>query len=217
MATNQRSVRLMQTVEYAGPPLPLRSHPWTDAVENSQFRYYDLVCTPALIRTALEDLVPWQHTAAIERFYALLEWINARTGLLESNDCEFTGPTPNPYPHVAATLVCTGRIMLLFRDLACNLPPAAMPTLAQQLHLALAPADPSFVQGMVSTTIVPVRFLAVPSSTQLGTQLMISFWAWGDSDEETFANLDRTLQNLTIALRMVTELYIALAPTSAAT
>ncbi len=201
----------MQTVEYAGPPLPLRSHPWTDAADNPLFRHYDLVRSPALIRTALEDLLPWQHTAAIERFYTLLEWINASTGALESNDCEFTGPQPNPYPHVAATQVCSGRIMLLFRDLTRNLPVAAMPKLAQQLHVALAPADPDFRRGMVSTTIVPVRFLAVPNpsshatSPQLGSQLMISFWAWGDSDDETFGNLDRTLQNLADALHAVTQ------------
>lgn len=201
----------MQTVEYAGPPLPLRSHPWTDAVENSRFRYYDLIHSPELIRTALEDLLPWQHTAAIERFYTLLEWINASTGTFESNDCEFTGPQANPYPHVAATLVCSGRIMLLFRDLARNLPVAAMPKLAQRLHVALASKDPTFARGMVSTTIVPVRFLAVPSqpnnttSAQLGSQLMISFWAWGDSDDETFSNLDRTLQNLAAALRTLTQ------------
>jgi hypothetical protein len=213
----------MQTVEYAGPPLPLRSHPWTDATGNSKFRYYDLIGSPALIRTALEDLLPWQHTDAIERFYTLLEWINGIGGPVESNDCEFTGPSPNPYPHVAATQVCSGRIMLLFRDLAQNVPSAAMPTLAQQLHRALAPIDPSFVPGMVSTTIVPVRFLAVPSptantsSTQVGSQLMISFWAWGNSDEETFRNLDRTLQNLTVALRTVTQRYMPLALTTAAT
>ncbi len=213
----------MQTVEYAGPPLPLRSHPWTDAVENSQFRHYDLIHEPALIRTALEDLLPWQDTAAIERFYTLLEWINGRAGIFESNDCEFTGPQPNPYPHVAATQVCSGRIMILFRDLTRNLPTAAMPTFAQQLHGALAPADPNFGRGMISTAIVPVRFLAVPqpsngtTSSQLGAQLMVSFWAWGDSDDETFINLDRTLQNLSVALRTVSLLPIALAPATAAT
>ncbi len=213
----------MQTVEYAGPPLPLRSHPWTDATGNAQFRYYDLIGSPELIRTALEDLLPWQHTAAVERFYTLLEWINGVAGTIESNDCEFTGPSTNEYPHVAATQVCSGRIMLLFRDLTRNLPTAAMSQVAQQLHRALAPIDRSFARGMISTAIVPVRFLAVPSQTnnttsaQLGSQLMISFWAWGDSDEETFANLDRTLQNLTAALRTMTQLAFALAPADAAT
>lgn len=202
----------MQTVEYAGPPLPLRSHPWTDAANNSQFRYYDFVEAPELIRTVLEDLLPWQHTPAMERFYTLLEWINATTGALESNDCEFTGPQANWYPHVAATLVCSGRVMLLYRELARNLPVAAMPRLAQRLQIALAHKDPTFMRGMVSTAIVPVRFLAVSSqpgattdSAQVGTQLMISFWAWGDSDDETFGNLDRTLQNLADALRTVTQ------------
>jgi hypothetical protein len=32
---------------------------------------------------------------------------------------------------------------------------------------------------------------------------MLSFWAWGDTDEEVMGNLDRTFQNIWEALRAV--------------
>ena len=33
--------------------------------------------------------------------------------------------------------------------------------------------------------------------------LMLSFWAWGDDEAETMANLDRVLENLSLALHGV--------------
>ena len=37
----------------------------------------------------------------------------------------------------------------------------------------------------------------------MGSQLMLSFWAWGDDERETMANLDRTLTNVSVVLRRV--------------
>ncbi len=209
----------MKTVEYAGPPLPMRAHPWTDATDNAAFRYYDLVTEPALIRTSLEDWLPWQHIAAVQRFYRLLEWLNRSDGSLQSNDCEFTPPHANPHAQIAATMACTGRVMVLARDLATNLVPSTMQTLALQLHQALAPADATFELGIISTALVPVQFVALPgpSHAQQGTQLMMSFWAWGDDDAGCFANLDRLLRNLADALDKLAQVQNPLASARCAT
>jgi hypothetical protein len=50
---------------------------------------------------------------------------------------------------------------------------------------------------------VPVRYLLLPvkDGQQLGTQLMISFWAWGRSEADNMQNLGRLLDNLTEGLR----------------
>ena len=57
--------------------------------------------------------------------------------------------------------------------------------------------------GIIGTTIVPVRYLALPEAReqQLGSQLMLSFWAWGDSEADTMLNLGRLFKNLARALR----------------
>jgi hypothetical protein len=56
---------------------------------------------------------------------------------------------------------------------------------------------------VIGATVVPVRFTSLPGSPeeQLGSQLMLSFWAWGDDEAETMAHLNRTLVNLSAVLR----------------
>jgi hypothetical protein len=125
--------------------------------------------------------------------------------VLESNDCAFTGPHPNPDVAVPKALQCSGRIMVLFRALERNTTEGQIEWLKLQLHQDLVGVDPNFRSGVIGTTIVPVRYLALPESgnQQLGSQLMISFWAWGDSEAENMVNLARLLKNLSQALRKV--------------
>jgi hypothetical protein len=196
----------MKTCKYDGEVLTLaRSHPWTDAVTSSDLRYYDLKSSPALIRTSLEDFLPWSRYPAVDRFYGLLEWLNGATSPLESNDCEFTAPHPNKNPRFRKSLECSGRVMVLFRDLSRNLSPHDLLALTDALHDALAPADPHFEFGIVGTTLIPVRYVTLPAppGAQLGFQLMISFWAWGSTKAESMANLGRLMKNLSHMLRDV--------------
>ena len=201
----------MKTCEYAGVPLSTpRSHPWSDTPGPEGARYFDLTASPEHIRTSLEDFKPWSHYAAIEAFYTLLERLNHKSSALESNDCAFEGPHPNQTRTVAKALECSGRLMVLFRALSRNTEKGAVAWLKNQLHLALGSLDPNFQSGMIGTTIVPVRYLPLPEEEggQLGSELMISFWAWGNSEEENMQNLGRLLKNLSQALRRVSALCL---------
>jgi hypothetical protein len=194
----------LRTCEYAGEAFTApRSHPWVGAASDRKSRYYDLTASPALIRSALEDFVPWARYAAVDAFYGLLERVNHERSLLESNDCAFTGPHPSKSTSSQKALECSGRVMVLFRDLARNTVEGQIDALKNELHLALGKLDPNFRSGVVGTTIVPVRYLALSavSDQDLGVQLMISFWAWGNSEQETMQNLSRLLRNLVSALR----------------
>jgi hypothetical protein len=95
--------------------------------------------------------------------------------------------------------------MVLFRTLSRNTAPGEVLRLKNDLHAALSRLDPNFLSGTVGTTIVPVRYLNLPEAAdqQLGTQLMISFWAWGNSELENMQNLGRLIKNLAQALRKV--------------
>jgi hypothetical protein len=194
----------MKTCEYAGGVFPeLRSHPWLESKTDSSAHYYDFTACPLLIRSALEDFVPWGHYGAIETFYALLERLNHPRSAFETNDCEFTGPHVNVEPEIPKAFGCSGRLMLLFRSLEQNTVEASLASLKHALHSNLAELDEGFVWGLVGTTLVPTRYLALPESNgqQLGNQLMISFWAWGDSEADTMLNLGRLFTNLSRALR----------------
>jgi hypothetical protein len=199
----------MKTCEYAGAPFSKpRSHPWRDTPGAGGARYFDLSATPAHIRASLEDFKPWAHYPAIEIFYRLLERLNHTSSALESNDSAFEGPHSNENPNVKKALECSGRVMVLFRALARNTEENAVVWLKNELHEALGAIDPNFKSGIVGTTLVPVRYLGLPEADgqQLGTQLMISFWAWGNSEAENMQNLGRLLNNLTQALRKVSAL-----------
>ncbi len=194
----------MKTYEYDGTPFSEpRSHPWSGSDTDPQARYYDFTATPELIRSSLEDFKPFQRFAAVEELYGLLERINHSKSLLQSSDCAFTAPHPNTTPQVKAALECSGRLMLLYRDLPQNTRKTRVSWLKAAFHQQLAHIDPKFALGMVGTTLVPVRYLALPPEAQLGEQLMLSFWAFGASEDATMQNLARLFKNLTQALRAV--------------
>jgi hypothetical protein len=196
----------MKTCEYAGGVFPeLRSHPWLESTTDLTAHYYDFTACPQLIRSVLEDFLPWGRYGAIETFYTLLQRLNHARSAFETNDCEFTGPHGNDEPEISKAFGCSGRLMLLFRSLEQNTVEASMAALKHALHSNLAELDEAFMWGLVGTTLVPTRYLALPESNgqQLGNQLMISFWAWGDSEADTMLNLGRLFTNLSRALRNV--------------
>lgn len=169
---------------------------------SASHRYHDLTAHPGLIRTSLEDLLPYRHYRGITHLYELLERLNVPGSLLETNDCAFSAPDANDAPHVDKTLQCQGRVMVLYRELEWNLSRRRVEGLAHDIHVHLATHDQDFEWGMVGTTIAPTRYVDLPRAhdEQLGHQLMLSFWAWGDSEAEVMDNLDRVIVNLTAAV-----------------
>lgn len=196
----------MRTYDYAGSdPDIVRAHPWSDAVDDPRARYYDLKASPGLIRTSLEDFLPWSGWPAIETFYDVLEWLNGPESSLESNDCAFQGPAANATTRIPKVLEATGRVMILWRALGRNLSRANIEWLREQLHRRLYEADPDLAFGAIGITIYRVRFVTLPAREEqnIGFQLMLSFWAWGDTDDEVMENLARVVENLREALRAV--------------
>ena len=100
-------------------------------------------------------------------------------------------------------LACSGRVMILYRDLARNASEPDVESLKNALHHELGALDPELEWGMIGTTLVPVRYLALPRDAQLGQELMVSFWAWGGTEEDLMENLARVVTSLFAALRGV--------------
>jgi hypothetical protein len=196
----------MKTYERAGPSSDnARAHPWTEAEGDPRYRYRDFKAEPRLIRTSLEDFAPWNGWEAMETFYGLIEWLNGPDCILESNDSAFNGPDGNENPEFQKALECSGRVMALYRRLPLNLSRSNVERLAHILHRNLAQMDPRFQWGAIGTTIMKARYvnLPMPEEAQVGYQLMLSFWAWGDDEAETMSHLNRVFKNLWKALRDV--------------
>jgi hypothetical protein len=198
----------MRVYEHSDPgSLKLRSHPWLEAESDPAYRYYDFKTRPELIRWSLEDLQPWNAYPAVETFYRLLEWLNGSESILESNDSAFSGAAATAGTQSSKPLQCSGRLMILYRNLALNTSPKQMHRLTNATAQALNETDPLFEWGAVGATIMSARFTTLPGPPehQSGQQLMLSFWAWGGTEPEVMTNLDRTLHNLTGAIQRVSD------------
>lgn len=196
----------MRTYDQSDPePGSARSHPWTVASGDSQFHYVDFKHSPALVRTSLEDFLPWSQWPAVQRFYEIVEWINGCDSVLESNDCAFNAPSANSTPQFAKDFEASGRLMVLWRDLPLNLIRGNSDWLRGVLHQHLNENDADLEFGVVGITVFPVRYITLPLGDleQLGFQLILSWWAWGDDEEEVMRNLDRVVAGIGGALRAV--------------
>lgn len=194
----------MKIYEHNDPSsLHPRSHPWITSQSNPTHRYYDFRERPELIRSSIEDMQEWSAYPATKTFYRLLEWLNGPESVFESNDCAFSGATATTDTQSSKRLQCSGRLMILYRDLVANTSPQQMHWLTNAAAHALRRTDPAFEEGAIGATIMSVRFTALPGPPELqrGQQLMLSFWAWGEHEPEVMTNLDRTFRNVTVALR----------------
>jgi hypothetical protein len=181
-------------------PGPPRAHPWSTSTSDRTHRYYDFRTRPELIPEVLEDFRPWDAYAAVRSFYDLVLSINGEGSPFESNDCAFTGPEDNADAKFEKRLQCSGRIGVLFRELARNTNEDAMIELIEGLHRRLRVLEPGFAWGAVGTTRLCVDYLGLPEGGAVGSQLLLSFWSWGDDEPEVFENLARVIAALREAL-----------------
>jgi len=198
----------MKVYEHSDPDsLKPRSHPWIDAESNPAYRYYDFKTQPELIRSSLEDLQQWTSYPAIETFYRLLEWLNGSESIFESNDSAFNGAATTAGTPSSTPLQCSGRLMILYRNLVLNTSPEQMHRLTNATAQALSETDPLFEWGAIGATIMSAQFTTLPGppERQRGQQLMLSFWAWGETEAEMMRHLDRIFHNLTGALQRVSD------------
>jgi hypothetical protein len=93
--------------------------------------------------------------------------------------------------------------MILMRRLETNVSYQVVADLEERALLQLQSLDPEFEWGAVGTSIAKVHYHTLPAAPS-GFQLCISFWAWGDTDDDAMSSLDRTLGNLTRALQCET-------------
>ena len=175
-----------------------RVHPWTIADNNPLYHYYNFRENPQLIRTVLEDFIPWNKWPAIETFYQIIEWINSIDSVLESNDCAFNGPSQNTDCDFRKVLQCSGRLMILYRNSLMNTSKEHIKWLEGTAQYYFDKIDSKFEYGVIGTAIMNVQYinLPVPENKQCGGQLGVMFWAWGDTDNECMSNCSRLFRNL---------------------
>jgi len=183
---------------------PVRVHPYQKSTYGGNVQYYDFGRHPELIRETLEDFKPWEKYEAVETFYQLLEWIRGDGSVFESNDCAFQAPSSNTLTKASdKKLCCAGRLMVFYRLLTANLDPDTVNSLLGATNFYLQQIDTDFKDGRIGLSFFDTAFEA--DNNTIGEELVIEFIAFGDTEEEAFANLNRVFLNMRYALERVNE------------
>ena len=174
----------------------LRSHPWTTMESDDSSVYMDFKTHPNLIRSALEDLLPFKKWAFVEEFYSLIEWINSASSLLESNDCVFNPAEDNldqQYPYAQK---CSARLMILFRDIPENCQIKSIDWLMDNILKSVSTIKPGFKAGAIGLSQSPTCYLALgdkPDTGGMGTQVTLTFLAYGKNKRRCYENMQEVL------------------------
>jgi hypothetical protein len=195
----------------------IRLHPYTGTgVE--QAGYVDFKTQPERIPSVLEDFRSFAHREGIQEFYELLRKINGADSQLESSDSAFRPPGPQKDANSHRALSGYGRLYILFRNLTYNCSDSHVKWLTQELMRELTNTDPQLPssEGVVGFTLIKILQLALSAGEWLGEQfsaadddpghgqhLMLSFWAYGDTEDEVYVNLGRIFRNIGVACAAV--------------
>lgn len=188
-----------------------RAFPWTTALYDETLRYYDFVRHPELIPQVLEDFYPFNHQPAIQFFYEMVTWLNGAESCWQTSDSAFRGPQacPDPEPFGKA-LWCGGCLTVLAREVALNTFDGFMDMLLVGIEHELTQCDQSFELGVIAISESASIYTALlPSYDPRGIEIPLSFFAWGDTVEETFENLGRVFRTMDQSLRKLSREVLA--------
>ncbi len=189
-----------------------------DAAAADQKGYIDFTENPDLIESSLEDFLPICHTPAGQTFYAMLRWINGPLSLLQTCDSALRLPQPHQDNNSPLKLCTHGRLYILYRNLQLNSSPKHADWLCSSTMHLLSGIDPAFTQkegvvGFTKTICLQTAisrgtwneqgFEAATNDPGFGHHCMLSFWAYGNSEEVAFRNLERLFRNLWSALEQL--------------
>jgi len=175
----------------------LRSHPWTSMVSDESSIYMDFKQQPELIRSALEDLIPFKTWDFVEQFYSLIEWVNGGSSLLESNDCTFNSLEDNSDQQYPYAKQCSARLMILFRDIPENCQQKSIDWLMNNIQSMASSMKPSFKAGAIGLAQSPTCYLALgdkPDTGGMGYQVTLNFFAYGHNEEDCYESMKEVLK-----------------------
>ncbi len=158
--------------------------------------YMDFKKQPNLIRSALEDLVPFKKWGFVEQFYSLIEWLNSPSSLLESNDCVFNAAEDNPDQQYPYAKKCSARLMILFRDIPENCQVKSIDWLINNLLTLVSAMKPGFKAGAICLSQSPTCYLALgdkPDTGGMGRQVTLTFLAYGKNERRCYENMQEVL------------------------
>ncbi|TEW55678.1 hypothetical protein E2R68_04670 [Psychromonas sp. RZ22] len=184
----------------------LRSHPWTSMESDQSNLYIDFKKNPKLIRKSLEDLIPFKKWEFTESFYSLIEWINTTGSLLESNDCAFNAVEENNDKQYPYAKKCSGRLMILFRDIPENCQQRSINWLMENILHTVVSTKPNFRAGAICLSQNPTCYLELgdqPDTGGMGQQVTLTFFAYGKNERRCYESMNEVIKHAHFCLKKV--------------
>lgn len=174
-----------------------RAHPWSRSVSDESHVYVDFKERPDLIAETLEDFRPFKNQEFTQKFFELLEWLNGPKSRFESNDCAFVGACENGDSRFPYAMSCSGRLMIMFRDIEENCQPKSIGWLMDTLKSVISGVNPNFRAGAIGLSRTKAIYKALgnsPTSGAMGEQLMLSFFAYGKDEQRCYQSMQRLIE-----------------------
>jgi len=178
-----------------------RTHPWTIAGYDANCSYIDFREEPERIVSSLEDFQEWAEYAATQRFYDLIRWLNGADSLFETNDTAFS-IEPNCTPDQPYKLQASGRLMLFPSDMRLTCATGFAEWMMARFHFHLAQIQPPLAAAAVGISRAPCLF---KSANAKGDEVVLYFWAWGNTNDTTMSILDKVFDRLRMAAEKVND------------
>ncbi|HEX8352152.1 MAG TPA: hypothetical protein VF611_04615 [Pyrinomonadaceae bacterium] len=206
----------------------IRMQPWTEAEHDPSAKYYNLREHPELTETSLEEFIGLAHYESVQRFFALLRWMNGPDSPYETTDSRMGQPQANGQRDLAdKTLVRDGGLIFFFRDLELNLSTdsgrwdralrrgfvdqdGVKPAVNENLrrfagHLVdeLRTVNTDSLNDCIGIEFMPTLYTEAPvaDSMKMGNAFVVRFWLWGDTDDEIMGTFTRTVEALSTCLQ----------------
>lgn len=208
--------------------MALRVQPWKSSNHNIRGDYHDFRKNPKLIRTNLEEYLPFSKYAGVGDFYNLLEWLNGPKSAFETNDARLMSHLSrnNQRDLADKDFVSVGVLGFFFRDLLLNLSNESQfwsrlwethQIDEEGFRISPNPLCQNFITRFLKTVerstgggwpqiigigTAPVHYDLAPvaAAEKYGCQFMLRFWLWGNSEDEIFDGLRTVVSILRIAL-----------------
>lgn len=95
-----------------------RTHPWQGSLRDPNAKFIDFLEHPELVRTSLEDFVPYAAQPAIDRFFSLIEWMSCPNNIWETTE-SYLWPPASPHKNQffkQYPIICSARLAFFNRE-----------------------------------------------------------------------------------------------------
>lgn len=167
-----------------------RPHPWQGSLHDPRAKFTDFLAHPELVRSSLEDFIPYAAQPAIDRFFSLVEWMSGPDAPWETTE-SYLWPPAAPHSNrffAQYKIICSARLVFFNRDhhWQCRHGDWAF----QNLLARLQHREPVHPNSCVGVFTMPTLFVSLsddggktaPECKALGVRC----YGFGNSENEAF-------------------------------